>query len=141
MNDSTYMFLNSIRFIDTRIKRLQAKRYQLEVCLLPTGIRYDKDRVQTSPEDTITKICAEIAQIDADIATLTEQRYRQVVEVDRVLGLLKDNEQTVLILRYVQRIPVKEIAKNLQYSVDNIQKIRRAGVDHLTEILERGAKE
>lgn len=142
MNNTTYLFLNSIRFIDAKINRLAAKRYQLETCLLPTGIRYDKDKVQTSPEDTVSKICSDIAECDKEIDLLVEKKRKQILIVDGTLAKLpSDTEQTVLILRYIQRVPVKQMAKEMGYTTSNIHKIRKRGIDHLTDILEGGKSE
>lgn len=141
MKNITFMFLNSIRTIDREIELLQSKKQQLEWSLLPAGIRYDKDRVQVSPEDSMMTICADIAEVDAKITKLALKRAEQVKVVYDTVGKMADmGEQKVIIQRYIDRTPVKEIAKNVHYSVDWVQKKRKDGVDHLTEILE-GVKE
>lgn len=137
MKDSTYIFLNSIRAIDKKIERLQSKKQQLEWSLLPAGIRYDKDRVQTTPEDSMLAICTDIAEVDAEITMLIVKRAEQVKTVYDTIERMQDmDEQTVIIHRYIMRTPIKDIAKSVSYSVEWVQKKRKDGVDHLTEILE-----
>lgn len=137
MKDSTYIFLNSIREIDKKIERLQSKKKQLEWSLLPAGIRYDKDRVQTTPEDSMLAICTDIAEVDAEITMLIVKRAEQVKTVYDTIERMQDmDEQTVIIHRYIMRTPIKDIAKSVSYSVEWVQKKRKDGVDHLTEILE-----
>ncbi len=137
MKDSTYLFLNSIRAIDKKIERLQSKKQQLEWSLLPAGIRYDKDRVQTTPEDSMLTICTDIAEVDAEITMLVMKRAEQVKTVYDTIEKMSDmDEQTVIIQRYIMRTPIKDIARSVSYSVEWVQKKRRDGVDHLTEILE-----
>ena len=58
MNKQAYDFLNSARVLHWQWLRLKAKHDELESCLLPAAIRYDKDKVQTSPDDTMSKIMA-----------------------------------------------------------------------------------
>lgn len=141
MKDSTYIFLNSIRAIDKKIERLQSKKQQLEWSLLPAGIRYDKDRVQTTPEDSMLAICTDIAEVDTEITMLMMKRAEQVKTVYDTIEKMQDmDEQTVIIQRYIMRTPIKDIAKTACYSVEWVQKKRKDGVDHLTEILE-GVKE
>ena len=60
MNKQAYEFLNSARVLHWQWLRLKAKHDELQSCLLPAAIRYDKDKVQTSPEDAMSKIMAEI---------------------------------------------------------------------------------
>ena len=43
--------LYSVRTIDRTIWRLQLRRDELQSCLLPGAVRYDADRVQSSPQD------------------------------------------------------------------------------------------
>ena len=137
MKDATYIFLNSIRAIDKKIERLQSKKQQLEWSLLPAGIRYDKDRVQTTPEDSMLAICTDIAEVDAEITMLMVKRAEQVKTVYDTIERMQDmDEQTVIIQRYIMRTPIKDIAKTVCYSVEWVQKKRKDGVDHLTEILE-----
>ena len=67
MNKQTYNYLNSVRVLHWRWLRLKARHDELESCLLPAAIRYDKDKVQTSPDDTISKIVAEIAELESQM--------------------------------------------------------------------------
>lgn len=44
-------FLYSFRDEQTEIDELNDRIYELEMSLLPSGIRYDQEKVQTSPSD------------------------------------------------------------------------------------------
>ena len=52
----TYDFLLSPRRIADEIWRKDIRRKELRACLLPAAITYDKDRVQTTPEDRIALV-------------------------------------------------------------------------------------
>ena len=66
MNRQAYEFLNSVRVLHLQWLRLKAKHDALESCLLPGAIRYDKDKVQTSPDDTMSKVISEIADLEKE---------------------------------------------------------------------------
>jgi hypothetical protein len=70
MNKQIYNYLNSVRVLHWRWLRLKARHDELESCLLPAAIRYDKDKVQTSPDDTISKIVAEISELETQMKAI-----------------------------------------------------------------------
>lgn len=54
----TYEFLWQIRKKETVIRRKEAQRDELRACLMPGGVSYDRDRVQSSPKDSMTEVMA-----------------------------------------------------------------------------------
>lgn len=52
--DETYDFLMQIRRKEIIIRRKETQRDELRACLLPGAIRYDRDRVQSTPTDILT---------------------------------------------------------------------------------------
>ena len=55
-----YVFLGQVRGYDNKIKRLERTIESLRYNLLPGAIRYDKDRVDTSPQDGMSELFAKI---------------------------------------------------------------------------------
>lgn len=136
MTDKVYNFLTQVRHTEHLIRQKLAKKEALENCLEPSAIRYDLDRVQTSPEDQVSKICAEIEELDRDISRLHIQAAEQTEEIcDRIDELESDEERTVLLQFYVQRWRMEDIADGLEYSVSGAYKIRRRGASRLDRIL------
>lgn len=62
----TYKYLESIKKIDNEIRKQQLKHDALQSCLLPKAIAYDKDSVQTSPQDKMSEIASEVLDIERD---------------------------------------------------------------------------
>ena len=85
MNKQAYEFLNSARVLHWRWLRLKAKHDELESCLLPAAIRYDKDKVQTSPEDAISKIVAEISVLEHKMDEVQIMKSQRIEEIDKNL--------------------------------------------------------
>lgn len=59
----TYNYLLRVREQEWTIWRLTLQHDELQSCLLPAAIRYDKDVVQTSPEDKLSAIALSLIHI------------------------------------------------------------------------------
>lgn len=132
MDKEVYSFLNSARVLHWRWLRLKAKHDELELGLLPAAIRYDKDKVQTSPEDAISKIVAEINELEKEMALTQLAKRQQIEEIDKAISKLESEEQkTVLVLRYINRVPVTKIAELMGYAEPTIYKFMNQGADQI----------
>lgn len=136
MKSEVYSFLKSIQAFDMQLLRLQSQQRALESCLLPSGIRYDKDKVMSSPEDQLSKICAEIDEIQAKMADIAYKKAQRIVEVEKVISKLSEEEyKTVLTLCYIDHMPISDIADKLGYSSDWVYKKRRKATDELERFI------
>lgn len=134
MNKQAYEFLNSARVLHWQWLRLKAKHDELESCLLPAAIRYDKDKVQTSPEDTISKIVAEINTLENKMNALQLLKAQRIEEIDKAINSLEsDEERTALTMRYINRIPVSDIAEAMGYAVPTIYKFMNQGGEYIAK--------
>ena len=132
MNKQAYDFLNSARVLHWRWLRLKAKHDELKSCLLPAGIRYDKDKVQTSPEDTISKIMAEVNELEHKMNEVQVAKHQRIEEIDKALHEIPSDEaRTALTMRFINRIPVSEIALQMGYAEPTIYKFMNQGADHI----------
>ena len=95
-------FLKQIRAKRRELGVLQTTMAELRFMLLPSGIRYDKDKVQTSPEDKMSEMVEELMCIERQ---QQEQLVRLKVDLDKVeklIGAMPTPEYRELIrLRYV----------------------------------------
>ena len=127
-----YNHFMKVRRIEYKIQRLKYRRTALESCLLPPAIRYDKDKVQSSPEDTLSKVVAEIVEIENDMNRLQIQKAKRIEAIDDAInGLDSDEERTALMLRFVSRVPVKAIADTMGYAEPTVYKFLNQGGDHI----------
>lgn len=128
MNRQAYIFLNSARVLHWEWLRLKAKHDELESCLLPAAIRYDKDKVQSSPEDPMSKIVAEVMELEKEMKRVQLNKSRQIAKIDKAISQLESDEQrTALTMRYINRIPVTEIAEAMGYAEPTIYKLMNQG--------------
>ena len=136
MNKQAYEFLNSARVLHWQWLRLKAKHDELESCLLPAAIRYDKDKVQTSPEDPMAKIMAEIAELEKEMIKVQRKKFIQLEKIERTINALgSDEERTALTMRYINRKPIAEIAEEMGYSEPTIYRFMRQGGNNLIKLI------
>lgn len=134
MNKQAYEFLNSARVLHWQWLRLKAKHDELESCLLPAAIRYDKDKVQTSPDDQMSKIIAEINDLEVEMAKIQMRKSKQIERIDKAINALaSDEERTALTMRYINRIPVSDIALAMGYAEPTIYKFMNQGGEQIAK--------
>lgn len=130
----TYNFLTSVRRTEAEIVKLTIRHDELQTCLLPGAIRYDGDRVQTSPDDKMSKIAAEVVDLEEEIRATKIQKAEQIRKIEAAISTLEDeDEQMVLLAFYGGRIPMARVAELIHQSPRSAYYIRRRGVKHLAE--------
>lgn len=122
-------FLYQVRTIDRTIWRLQLRRDELQSCLLPGAVRYDKDKVQTSPMDKLADIAAAVADLDEKISYLQRSKAAAILETSEAIERLADErEKVILTAFYIGKRSMEEIADKMGYSIQHTYRLRRAGV-------------
>lgn len=58
--DETYDFLMQIRRKEIIIRRKETQRDEPRACLLPGAVRYDRDKVQSTPTDKMSDVMARV---------------------------------------------------------------------------------
>lgn len=132
----TYNYLKKVRRLDWTIHRLMLQRDELQSCLLPAAIRYDKDVVQSSPEDKLSDVAAAVLDMDNRILKLQDQKARAISEIGRAVDLLtNEREAAVLTAYYIRRMTMAKTAEDLGWSVQHVYRLRKSGVQHLSKII------
>lgn len=117
------------------IYRLGLRREELITKLLPKAITYDKDRVQTTPEDRVAVVMAEVDELDRKIEELKRQRFEAIQEIAGEIDLLEDSrERTILDAYYLSGEPMESIAEYAHYSLSHTYALRRRGVQNIIKI-------
>lgn len=125
-------YMMQVRRIELRIRRISLQIEELESSLLPQGIRYDKDKVQTSPEDTLSKIAGKIADLEKLRTQLVRERRLLLLEIQDVLDQLEnEQEQIVLEAYYLSRMSMTEISEMISYSIAQTYRFRARGLRNI----------
>lgn len=88
-----------------------------------TAIRYDKDNVQTSPEnDQMANYMVRLERAENRALKLSEEYFDQAMLIrDQINEITPQHYSDILYLRYVQDMRLWEIADELGYSHDRIR--------------------
>ena len=129
-----YEHLGQIRVLERQIRRKQLQRDELQSCLLPRAIRYDTDKVQTSPEDVLAETAAAVLNLDKEIEQLRRQKARLIRDVVKTIETLEDDREKLILTAYfVSRMTIRQVADEVHYSPTQTYRIYRAGLLHLAE--------
>jgi hypothetical protein len=130
-----YRWLSRPRAVDSKIRRLESKIEELRTCLEPNAIRYDVEKVNSSPDDMTSKIFAEIDETERLIMEKSLERACMVSEIAEAIELI-DNElqKTILTEFFISKRPTREISKELNYDLSWVNKQRKEGVRKIASL-------
>lgn len=127
-------FLWSVRNIDREIDKLCEKYEALGYSLLPSGIRYDKDKVQSTPEDTMAEIISQRLELDKQITEKRKLRGELINEIYDAIELLQDDRaQNILIKYFVSGKSLRTIAIEMGISKSGAHKIYKKALQNFEE--------
>lgn len=130
----TYEFLDSVRKMEAEIVKKQLQHDELQSCLLPKAITYDSDRVQTSPDDAMSKIASRVLDLEKEIRQMRARKANRIVTVSTAISKLEsDTEQIILMAFYIGRLPASRIAEITHYTVRGVYKVKHRAVVHMAE--------
>lgn len=131
----TYSKLRSIEQLKRRILCMEIRRDELQACLLPPGLRYDKDIVQTSPEDKMARYAVEVADLDRDIIKAKKRRADLISFICSGTDRLRETDRIIILMYYVQGSKMDDIAKQIHYNRQYCYELKRQAVQHLSCVI------
>jgi DNA-directed RNA polymerase specialized sigma subunit len=131
----TYEYLQRPRKLELSIMRLSLQHDELQACLLPAAIRYDKDVVQTSPEDKLSEVAAAVLDLEKKIQRLRSQKARLLLEINAAIDKLDDKDAVILTAYYVKRMTMSDVADIIDKSLQHTYRLRKKAVQHLSELM------
>ena len=133
-----YEWLNRPTKLTYDIKAKIRLAEEIRSGLLPTAIRYDKDKIVTSygtNADPMTEILARVEAIQKEIAELQLQRAIAMIELEEVFSKLDEDEGKVMSRYYLSRKNIEEIHREIHYSTRWVYKLRERGIEDVKNLL------
>ena len=129
-----YVFLVRPGEIRKQIQLKRETRLQLLMSLYPGAIRYDKDKVQTTPQDKMSDIMAQIDDLDSDIDYLKDQLRSSRREIAGLCDQYLDDQETRIVkLRHIDGLKWDDVARAVHRSERTVHRIHKSAVDKLKE--------
>lgn len=132
MIDELYNTLNKPKWTKIRIATKQAQIKDLRLMMLPSGIRYDKDSVQSSPKDPMLQFIEKLSDLEEELHKLEKDYTRQYTDVEKLVKTLDDPRlEEIITLRYLVCYEPKEIAAAMGYAESWVHKLHRDAIKEL----------
>ena len=114
-------FFRQVRKEQAEIRHLQEMIKDIEATFLPQAIRYDKDRVQQTPKDTMMERAAIVADYQKQ---LNESLYtfmnRSKKAEQLIMSLENTDERDVMRLYYMETMLVSDTKKRIHYTWEDV---------------------
>ena len=120
--------LTAPRRTKRKIAVTKAQMERLRVMMLPGAIRYDKENVQTSPQDPMLVFAEKMDELTSNAKQLETLYMQQYQEVETMADTLDDAHRDVIKLRYLAEYKPTEIAIELNYSESTVYKLKREAI-------------
>ncbi|MBQ1294661.1 MAG: hypothetical protein IIY21_11520 [Clostridiales bacterium] len=130
-------YLQRIRSERLEIQQFEERIEEQRYSLLPSGIRYDVDKVQTSPDDPMMRVYAEIDKLERKIKEHLERlTTRYNIAMSNILLLDKSEHRQVLALYYLgqERLTWAMVAEKMAYSEQHIYELHNDAIAELERI-------
>lgn len=123
-------YFAQIRKTDRLIQRLTDTVNTLRSSLTSQSYKLKPDKVQTSgPKDTLGGTIVKIMSLEDNINTRIDELVQQKADAMRRIQNVPDqDQQNILIARYVNREKWEKIAVELNFSIAQIYRIHRAAL-------------
>lgn len=128
-NNEAYKFLGQVRGCDNRIKQLSRTIEALRYSLLPGAIRYDTDRVQTTPTNKTEELFARIDELETELAAEKDKQITAILTVEGAIRRMPECKEKVVLLQfYIGRISIQDIADGMGITVRHCYRMRRNAI-------------
>ena len=130
-------FLQQIKREQIEIKSLQEQIDTAEASLLPKAIRYDLDKVQTSPEDPMYAVLAEVEEYKREMMIRVQRlTARRNIALKLISRLKSTQQRQVLFLYYLDPglLSMQQVADKMVYSEREAWRKHNAAMHRLANV-------
>ena len=130
-------YMEQIRNVRREIRLLQEQILRDTVYASNVkAIRYDVDRVQTSPDgDRMADIISGIVGAEDKLYKKVKDLMKQEDEARKYLLQLREEQERVLVLHYFNDLKWDDVAEQTGYSLSRVYEIKNDGLNELTQLL------
>lgn len=130
-------YMQRIRDVKREIRLLEEQILRQEVYASNAkAIRYDIDRVQTSPVgDNMAEIVADIVESTYKLRDKILKLMKQEDEARLYLVKLREEHERVLVLHYFDGLKWEDVAEKIGYDDKYIYNVKNNALDELTQVL------
>jgi len=136
MDNIVYEFLMKPRRILTQIRRAEAQLEGLRLSLYPSAIRYDTDKVMSSPSDPMPQYAVRVDEIQDQLKKLRLEYINAQDDICTATLRMSQIEQEVIMLRYVAHYSWRRIIHETGKSEATVFRAHRRAQKYLKKYLD-----
>lgn len=124
--------LDNYRAIQQRIFRLKEQKLRLEAnyCGIK-AVDYEKLKVQGGAiKNVLVETAIKWAELDAEIARKQVECEEVQFSIECKIQKLPYEEQQVIVLYFINRLPIEKIAMRMETSPETVKRIKKKGLRH-----------
>ena len=126
--------LKCISWLDDEIKILDAKIERYETIAQAHGIRYDLDKVQSSPSDPVSRAMEKLYDLLDKRKEAQTRMIKAVAEAADLIDLVHDARgRLVLHYRYINVMPWQVIAEKMHFAERHVFRIHDDAMDEIVK--------
>ena len=133
MTEAVYKLLTKPRKIRGQIKKAEAEMEGLKLSMLPGAIRYDKDKVQSSPQDPMAQYAVRLNELERKIEDLQTEYLEAQDDVVAVANELTSPGDVIITLRFISGWDFQSIAKEISMSERQMFRHYKVAQEELTK--------
>lgn len=139
-------FFKDIRKEQAEIQELKNLIQEKELMLLPRAIRYDCDKVQVSPDDYYSRICAAVSDLEMELGRQIMILAKHQLQAEGIIDKLTDpNERRVMRYYYLTTIDGQvptwnQVAIRMNYYESYVKKVHGKALVNLAKLYVEGVK-
>jgi len=131
MTDKLYAVLHKPKYLRLKQVRTEAELDGVRLSVLPSGISYDRDNIQTSPVDPMPIYLEQVEALLEKLRKIKQERADAISDVIDLADDLDDNEGTIIVLRFISEKSFPDIASDMHRSDRQIYRDYRRAISLL----------
>jgi DNA-directed RNA polymerase specialized sigma subunit len=128
------MYLGRVRNLIRKEQKLHNHINELRFSLFPPAVRYDRDKVQTSPMDQMLEVLSEIDHYERERLKVVKALIDIRSIIARKLIVLPQKEYFVLNQYYLRLQTMKEISEDLKITERHAFRLKNNGINILCKL-------
>lgn len=137
MKSEVYTFLTRHRRTRARIVCIDERISDLRLMMQPSAIRYDLDKVQSSPKDPMAEFAVRLMELETEKAELQRRYLKECDEVEDAIRTLPDVYiQQVMTMRYLNGRAWEAIIDQMPFVDRTIFRFHKAGLQGISKFLD-----
>ena len=140
--EEIYLFLGRVRTFESDIRRAEVTAKELRSSMLPSAVAYDRDKVMTTKEDSMSETAARVDELERKISAIKEQKAAAIMEIDDLLNKMAETvggdkgrmQVDILYFFYIGRQSVYAISQKLEISERHCFRMKKQALKNFMAI-------